>query len=320
MNMETDRTLDLYDVAVIGGGPAGLSAALILGRCQRNTVVVDSGKPRNGASRGVHGFLTRDGTNPYELRQIARGQLATYPNVEYRDEEVIRIVRCDGHFDLSLASPLTIKARILLFTTGREDRIPNKPGFTRFFGRGVYHCPMCDGWEHRGEHLALFAPEGNEVGLAIELLTWSPHVTVCTDQPQKWNQSAREKLARHRIAFVDSEAVALGGRDTVERVHFSTAPDLLCSAVFFCGDCLQKSTLPSSLGCTLDDEGAVVCEGHAATNVPGVYIAGNVRGGLHLAIMAAAEGAEAAVAINDALLDAKIFPNPTHEQPANSTR
>jgi thioredoxin reductase len=270
--------------------------------------------------RGVHGFLTRDGINPYELRQIGREQLLPYPNVDYRDDKVISVVRCDGYFDLGLASRERIRSRILLFTTGREDIIPDIPGFAKFFGRGVYHCPLCDGWEHRGEQLALYAPEGNEVGLAIELLTWSPHVTVCTDQPQKWERSAREKLAQHRIAFVDSETVALGGRETVERIHFSAAPDLLCSAVFFCGDCTQKSILPSALGCTLDDDGGVVCQGHAATNVPGVYIAGNVRGGLHLAIMAAAEGAEAAVAINDALLDAKIFPNPTNEQSANSTR
>jgi thioredoxin reductase len=320
MEIQIDRAARLYDAAIIGGGPAGLSAALILGRCQRAVMVIDSGQPRNGASRGVHGFLSRDGTNPHDLRKLGREQLRPYSTVDFRDGQVMEIARRGGHFVLQLANQQLIASRILLFTTGREDVVPAKPGFDRFLGRGVYHCPLCDGWEHRDEDLVLYAPQGTEVDLAIELLTWSSRVTVCSDQPCRWKRSAREKLVGHGIAFMDSEVIAIEGQETVERVCFSMGSDLACSAVFFCGDCVQKSVLPSSVGCLLDEEGAVICQGHAATNVPGVYIAGNVRGGLHLAITAAAEGAEAAVAINDALIDAKIFPHRTNEQSANRSR
>ncbi|MDB6167803.1 MAG: FAD-dependent pyridine nucleotide-disulfide oxidoreductase, partial [Verrucomicrobia bacterium] len=138
----------MLDVAIIGGGPAGLSAALVLGRCQRRVLVIDSGRPRNGASRGLHGFLTRDGINPHELRRLGREQLHSYSTVKLRDQKVADVKRHDGRFTLLLEDGHQVEARFVLFSTGREDVLPEQPGFREFFGRGVYHCPHCDGWEH----------------------------------------------------------------------------------------------------------------------------------------------------------------------------
>src|SRR5690606_18414306 len=143
------------EVCIVGGGPAGLSAALILGRCRRDVVVFDSGKPRNLASRALHGYLTRDGTHPIELRGLRRNQLAAYPSIAVRDLEVAAARRERDGFVVTAADGSETAARILLLATGRLDNVPPAPGFAALYGHGVYHCPYCDGWEHRDETVVI---------------------------------------------------------------------------------------------------------------------------------------------------------------------
>ncbi|MDB6169054.1 MAG: FAD-dependent pyridine nucleotide-disulfide oxidoreductase, partial [Verrucomicrobia bacterium] len=149
---------------------------------------------------------------------------------------------------------------------------------------------------------------GKTPDLATTLRTWSNEIVVCTDGPPDWKSPAREKLEFHGVRVIETPVVAVEGREQLERVRFADGSAHECTALFFCGECRQKSPLPARLGCKLDKEGSVVCDRHAAAGVPGVYVAGNVRAGLHLAIHATSEGAEAAVAINDALLEAGLFP------------
>lgn len=293
----------MVDVCIIGAGPAGLSAATILGRCRRNVVVFDSGQPRNAASRGLHGFLTRDGIPPLELRTIGRTEIARYPSVRIVDVAVASVRRHAGGFEVVTADSHAIQARILLLATGRVDVLPEIPGFRSFYGRGVYHCPYCDGWEHRDRDLIAYGDCPGVVSLALELRTWSPHVTLCPVTGHAPAPEHRAKLAQAGIAIAPRAIAELTGpkNGDLTGVRLEDASILPCDALFFISPVPQKSALPASLGCRLDDEGSVVCEDHAATGVPGLYVAGNVRGGIHLAIMAAAEGAEAAVAINEAL-------------------
>jgi thioredoxin reductase len=297
----------MYDAIIIGGGPAGLNAALILGRCRRTVLLLDSGNPRNGASRALHGFLSRDGTSPHELRRLGREQLAAYPSVELRDELVIDAQRHETGFEVFTAAGVRERSRFLLLATGRADAVPDKPGFRDFYGRGVFHCPYCDGWENRDRPLVLYGKDHAAVDLALELLTWSDDLTVCTDGRPEWNAEDATALEQNQIRVRPEEITALEGNEGVlTRIRFATGETLKCTALFFCSDCLQRSSLPERLGCSFDCDGAVECDGHAATRVPGLYVAGNVRGGLHLAIAAAAEGAEAAVNLNDALLEAQL--------------
>jgi thioredoxin reductase len=292
------------DVCIIGGGPAGLSAALVLGRCRREVLVVDSGKPRNGASRALHGFLSRDGTSPLELRGLGREQLKTYRTVELRQDVVVTSVeRRDDRFVLTTSDGRRPSSRILLLATGREDLIPTKHGFREYYGRGVYHCPHCDGWEHRDEPLVVYGNGESGFDLALTLLVWSRNVTVCTDGPATFSAAQGDRLKANGVGWREEEVRELRGDDAAEvaAVVFANGRELECAAVFFCSDCRQRSRIPESLGCRLDAEGSVLCDGHAATNVPGLFVAGNVRGGIHLAIVAAAEGAEAALAINRTL-------------------
>ncbi len=173
----------------------------------------------------------------------------------------------------------------------------------RCLRHGVYHCPHCDGWEHRRRPVAVCGAGEEAAESALDLLTWSRNVTLCTDGPAGLSPERRTRLRANGIGWIEDEIVRLeGGSDgMVNAVVFAGRAALPCEAVFFSSDCPQRSPLAENLGCQLGPDGSVMCNGHAATNVPGLYVAGNVRGGIHLAIVAAAEGAEAAIAINRAL-------------------
>lgn len=299
----------MHDAIIIGAGPAGLSAALILGRCRRRTLVLDSGKPRNAASQGLHGYLTRDGTPPMRLRELGRAELARYDSVEFRDVPVTGVEPLEGGFDVRLSDNASVTSRVLLLATGRTDLLPEVDGFAEFYGKGIYHCPYCDGWEHREQPLAIYGRDDSAASLALGLLTWSRKLTVCTDGKPAWAAEQGAALKRAGIAVVSERVLRAEGRERFERLVFEGREPLECSAVFFCSECRQKSTLPERLGCDFDADGNVLCDGSAATHVPGLFVAGNVRGGIHLAIMAAAEGAEAGIAMNEYLLDRELAEN-----------
>ncbi len=153
---ETGRhDLVRYDVVVVGGGSAGLSAALVLGRSRRRTMVLDAGEPRNAPSSGVHGFFSRDGIPPKELLRIAREQLGPYPGVEVRSARATGASGEDGDFEVDLDDGSVVRTRKLLLAAGVADELPEKPGFKELWGRGVYHCPYCHGWEVRDRPLAV---------------------------------------------------------------------------------------------------------------------------------------------------------------------
>ena len=174
----------LYDAIIIGGGPAGLSAGLILGRCRRKVVVCDAGKPRNAAAVHMHGYLSRDGISPRELLRLAREEVACY-GVELLAAEVVdaTCTRADGstRFEATLTDGRVLESRKLLLATGVVDLLPQIEGVEHFYGRSVHHCPYCDGWEHRNQALAAYGRGNKAAGLAINLLTWSDRVTACLD-------------------------------------------------------------------------------------------------------------------------------------------
>jgi thioredoxin reductase len=292
-----------HDVCIVGAGPAGLSAALILGRCRRKVVVFDSGKPRNAASRGLHGFITRDGAHPMQLRHLAREELARYPTVEVRDQTVLHVARAGFGFETHLEGGERVRSRILLLATGRDDELPPRPGFFELFGKGVYHCPICDGWEHRDQPLAVYGRGEPAFDVAIDLLTWSKDVTWCTDAEGRIGAEHRRRASANGIVLREEEIERLmpGDDGFLAGILFADGSRIACRALFFVTDTPQKSALPEKLGCRFGPSGGVECDDHAATDVPGLFVAGNVRCGVHLAITAAAEGAEAAIAINDAL-------------------
>jgi thioredoxin reductase len=291
-----------YDVIIVGGGPAGLSAALILGRCRRRVLLVDSGNPRNAVSQAMHGFLTRDGENPMEVRRIAREQLRPYETIELRDGEICE-ARCHGDwFEVREAQGEWLSARKLLLATGLLDEVPDIPGFAELYGRGVYNCPYCDGWEHRDRPIAVYGPGERCVGLALEMTLWSRDMVLLTDGPAELAEANRARLDRQGIRIFENRIAGLDGGTSLERIRFVSREPLARAAIFLSYGEREGSQLSRMLGCELTGNGTVETRSYERTNVPGLYIAGDASHHVQFAIVAAGEGAMAAFAINNEML------------------
>src|SRR3989442_13442391 len=201
----------MYDVLVVGGGPAGLSAALMLGRCRRRVLVCDRGEPRNRRSGALHGFLTRDGIAPAALNDLGRAELATY-GVAFRCVGVTGARREGDCFRVSLAGGGVELTRYLLLATGVVDDVPAISGFDACYGRSIFHCPYCDGWEWRDRRLAAFGRGKDATGLALGLKTWSADVIVYT-HGSPLERRHRDRLARNGGAGCPAPNAARGPED-----------------------------------------------------------------------------------------------------------
>jgi thioredoxin reductase len=290
----------MYDVIIVGGGPAGLSAATILGRCRRRVLLCDDGRYRNDASRALHGYLTRDGIHPAELRRIGREQLSRY-EVEIRNIRVTRAEVQEGRFELTLEDESRLLCRRLLLATGVVDQVPKVEGMDRFFGNGVYHCPYCDGWEARDRVLAAYGTGKRGAGLAVSLKTWSPDVILLTDGPPRLTSEEAGRLARHGISVRSDKITRLEGSENLEQVIFRDGSSLSIRAIFLSAEQNQRCDLASGLGCVFNRRGTVRTGDLEKTNIPGLYVAGDASRDVQLAVVAAAEGAKAGIAINTSL-------------------
>lgn len=292
---------DNADVVVVGGGPAGLSAALILGRARRTVVVCDDGRPRNAPSHALHGFLTRDGEHPQQLRAIAFDQLRVY-GIEVRAHAVVDATRADAQFMVRLESGAVINARALLLATGVDDERPAIEGFDAFYGRSVFHCPYCDGWELRDQPLGAFGSGTKGYKLAVALTTWSPDVVFFAGVTPGLSRQERATLAALEIPVRREPVVRLEGVDgRLERVVLAGGASVTRRALFFKTGVRQRSPLAMKFGCELTPKGVVRTNRLEGTRVPGLYVAGDASEDVQLAIVAAAEGAKAGFAIDEYL-------------------
>jgi thioredoxin reductase len=293
--------VERVDVAIVGGGPAGLSAALMLGRCRRSVVVVDAGEHRNRRARAVHGFITRDGVSPADLLLAARRDLEQYPEVVLRTGQVTAITGERGSFDLSLADGAPIRARRVLLATGVIDVVPAIEGLPELFGRSVHHCPHCDGYEYAGKPIAVYGQAGPGIEAALAMLAWSDDVVLLTDA-RPLVPADRARLEALGVPVREERVVRLEGTaGRLERVVFADGPVLARSGLFLVAGQREQSELATQLGCELNAEGIVQADEHAVTSVPGVYVAGDAGIGEQMVIVAAAQGTIAATKIHASL-------------------
>jgi thioredoxin reductase len=294
----------MYDVIIVGAGPAGLSAALMLGRCRRSVLVCDTGRPRNAASRAMHGYLTRDGIPPLEFLALARKELERYETVTLRLTEVVD-AQCasDRRFDVKLNTGEQVRSRKLLLATGVVDNLPAIDGFREHYGRSVFHCPYCDGWEVRDQPIAIYGRGDRGLGLSLELTAWSRDLVLCTDGDAEIDADGRARLARNRIAVREERVARLEGEGgMLAHVVFETGERLPRRALFFTTGQWQRSDLSARLECEINDKGTVRTGKYETTHIKGLYVAGDASRAVQWVVVAASEGAEAAFAINADLI------------------
>lgn len=292
----------LFDAIIVGGGPAGLNAALMLGRARKKAVVLDEGLPRNAVTREAHGFLTRDGIPPGELRRLAKEQITRYPGITFIEDSAQSVTGKDGDFQIATAQGLTLRSKKLLFAVGMKDRPLNIPGLPEVYGKSAFVCPYCDGWELRDEPLVIIT-RGAEAMHFIPLISgWTDRFTLCTNGPDGLTDSERDDLRRHGVPFHDAPIRSIESEEGIVRqVVLEDGTAIPCRGIFFKPDLTIGSALPQTLGCQVTEAGTVIVDEFGKTNVPGVFSAGDAVTMRHQAIAAASSGAMAAAALNNEL-------------------
>jgi len=288
---------NVVDVVVVGGGPAGLAAALCLGRARRSVLVVDSGSPRHAVAEGVHNFLTREGIPPAALRVEAWDQMRAYPSVSRYDGTVVSLERRDGSWIAASGRDESWAATAVLLATGVVDQHPELRGYDALWGHSIFHCPYCHGWEVRDQPLAVLGQDPGLAQFAPLLTSWSDDIVVCTNGAPLAPDSASELSARG-LEVRTAPIAELESKDgKLDAIRFYDGTRLARHALFV----VPTPRLPglvATLRLELDERGFVRVDEDGATSASGLWAAGDVTSRRHQVIEAAAQGLRAAFSIN----------------------
>lgn len=297
-------TSQQVDVLIAGGGPAGLSAALVLGRARRTVIVIDDEKPRNAVVRHSHGFLTRDGIEPMKLRSLAKEEISRYTQVKMVQDYVETIVK-EGDFFLShTSSGKTIYSRRVIIATGMKDHLPQIPGLQETYGKSVFTCPYCDGWEHQEMPLAVFGNGKHLIQFASIIWNWSKDLIVFTNGESILSDEEQIDLERHGIKLFESPIAAVVSNDgMLEKVVLETGEEIPRKFGFVQDSGQRQATkIPDELGIHLTHKGGYETLAHGLTQMDGLFVIGDAKNAFTSLIGAAGEGYEAGVAIDHEMI------------------
>jgi thioredoxin reductase len=292
------------DAAIVGGGPAGLSAALVLGRCRRGVVVFDDRNYRNCDARVLRGYLTRDHvrTTPDELRALGRADVARYDTVQLIEDSVVEIRRNLAGYVLLTASGTKLEATAVLLATGFRDTLPAIAGARELHGELVAPCPYCDAYEVRDQPLAAFShPDESGARFAAVVSQWSDDVIFCAERRPQISDAMRQLLARKRVRVEHRELRSVDRERDGIRLVFAEGETVWRRMLFYHLGGEPVSNLAVRLGAETSESGSVIVDRHQASSLPGLFVAGDATRDVLQAIVAAGEGSSAGVSINEYL-------------------
>ncbi|NUU60464.1 NAD(P)/FAD-dependent oxidoreductase [Paenibacillus agri] len=291
--------MHIYDCAIVGGGPAGLNAALVLGRARKSVVLLDNSQPRNGVTHASHGYLTQDGVTPAEFRRIAYEEVLRYPSVQHLPAEVSDIRRTDAGFSLSTSAGEPVLARKLILAAGLKEELPEIEGLQDFYGKSLFNCPFCDGWELRDQPLVVVSDNPAVFHKVKLVMGYSQDIVVCTNGYDILNTEQREKLASRGISIVETPVASFSGQNgLLERVHFTDGTSVERSGGFIDPKLLPNARFNEALDYQITENDKVITDEMGRTTATGVYAAGDSSYVMpSQLIYAAASGSKAAVAV-----------------------
>ncbi|WP_341202399.1 NAD(P)/FAD-dependent oxidoreductase [Planomicrobium okeanokoites] len=297
----------ILDCAVIGGGPAGLNASLVLGRSRRKTVLFDDNKPRNAVVSESHGFITRDGVDPQEFKRIGHEELAKYPDVEIQKQRVVRVYKEDGLFHLEAENGERFEAKRILLAMGFKEILPDVKRVEEFYGKSLFSCPFCDGWEMRDKALVVISDNEAASHMVKVASNWTDDLIYCTNGRQLLSEE-KSLLESRGIQVYEEKIRALNGDNgKLAEILFEDGRAISREGGFITPEWMLASDIAASLGCKLNDRGGVESDAMKRTNIEGVYACGDVSlAGASQLIFAAAEGSMAAISINAAIIEEKF--------------
>jgi thioredoxin reductase len=284
-----------HDVIVIGGGPAGSSAALVLGRSRLNVLMIDKATPRNIRTHGIHAFITRDGMKPLDFRKKAHEEVIAV-GVKIHYGEVKELKCTNGGFHITLADATRLRSKRIVMATGLKDTLPEIDGLDRLYGKSVFHCPFCDGWEMKDKKIGVIADGQKGMNIAKGLLTWSNDVILFTNgSPMK--KELKETATQIGITVHSRPIKRLIGKNSLEGVELIDGQIIEREGLFFDPKPQQQCTLAVALGCETSRSGAIRTDKRQRTTVPGLYVIGDAAADPNMVVIAAADGVKAALNI-----------------------
>lgn len=298
----------MLDTVIVGGSSAGLSAALILGRSLRNVVVLDDQKPCNRFTHASHGFLTQDGTAPAQLLQTARDQLAPYATVTLQSATAISITATAHGFAVTDSGGQQYAARTVLLATGLHDALPALEGIEALWGKSVFHCPYCDGYEVRGRAVAVYGTDEAALHLLMLMRNLTPRLTLCTGGLWQPTPEQRDKVAHLGIRLVETPVSRLDSTGSqIHAIRFADGTALDCDALFIRPKTSHRTPFAHDLGCQMNAQQVVQVDLRGRTSVAGVYAAGDLSSPIRSVAIAVAQGAAAGYGINADLVEQGII-------------